>query len=63
MVPQTEEQVSADIPGTDVASSLSTPRSGTKLAQMVELLQRDNGATLDELIGLTGGLGIRRAPH
>ena len=28
----------------------SAPRGGTKLAQVVELLQRDRGATIDELI-------------
>ena len=30
------------------------PRSGSKLAQVIELLQRGNGATVDELIGCHG---------
>ena len=34
----------------------SAPRGGTKLAQVVELLQRDRGATIDELIEVTGWL-------
>ena len=34
----------------------SSPRGGTKLAQVVELLQRDRGATIDELIEVTGWL-------
>lgn len=40
----------------DAASSPSVPRGGTKLAQVVELLQRDDGATLDELVAATGWL-------
>jgi hypothetical protein len=55
-VAQTKHQVAAETPATDTASSFSTPRSGTKLAQVVELLQRDDGATLDELITSTGWL-------
>ena len=34
----------------------SAPRGGTKLAEVVELLQRDRGATIDELIDATGWL-------
>ena len=34
----------------------SAPREGTKLAQVIELLQRDDGATIDELIAATGWL-------
>jgi hypothetical protein len=34
----------------------SYPRSGTKLAQVVELLQQDRGASIAELIVLTGWL-------
>ena len=34
----------------------SAPRGGTKLAQVVELLQRDRGATINELMGATGWL-------
>jgi len=36
--------------------SLSAPRGGTKLAQVLELLQRDCGATLEELIAATDWL-------
>jgi hypothetical protein len=32
------------------------PRRGSKLAQVIELLQRDHGATIDELIAATGWL-------
>jgi Protein of unknown function (DUF3489) len=34
----------------------SAPRGGSKLAQVIELLQRDRGATIDELIAATGWL-------
>ena len=34
----------------------SAPRGGTKLAEVVELLQRDRGTTIDELIDATGWL-------
>ena len=34
----------------------SAPRGGTKLAEVVELLRRDRGATIDELIDATGWL-------
>ena len=34
----------------------SAPRGGTKLAQVVELLQQDRGATINELMGATGWL-------
>jgi hypothetical protein len=34
----------------------SSPRGGTKLAQVVELLQQDRGASIDELIVVTGWL-------
>jgi hypothetical protein len=34
----------------------SFPRGGTKLAQVVELLQQDRGASIDELIAVTGWL-------
>jgi hypothetical protein len=32
------------------------PRRGSKLAQVIELLQRENGATVDELMAATGWL-------
>jgi len=34
----------------------SAPRGGSKLAQVIELLQRDDGATIGELIAATGWL-------
>jgi len=34
----------------------SAPRGGSKLAQVIELLQRNHGATVDELIAATGWL-------
>ena len=49
------QQPTADVPPAD-AASLSAPRGGTKLAQVLELLQRDQGATLNELVVTTGWL-------
>ena len=34
----------------------SAPRSGSKLARVIALLERDHGATIEELIGATGWL-------
>jgi hypothetical protein len=34
----------------------SAPRDGTKLAQVIKLLRRDDGATIDDLIATTGWL-------
>ena len=47
-------EATADVPAT--APSLSAPRGGTKLARVLELLQRDCGATLEELIAATDWL-------
>ena len=52
---------SASDPSRDATSKTaprhpSAPRGGTKLAQVVELLQQDRGATINELIGATGWL-------
>jgi hypothetical protein len=44
----------ADVPAS--VPSLSAPRGGTKLARVLELLQRDCGATLEELIAATDWL-------
>lgn len=47
------------IPTTTSATTASTapaPRQGTKIARVVELLQRDEGVKLDELIAVTGWL-------
>jgi hypothetical protein len=37
-------------------TSLAPPREGTKISNVLELLQRDQGATLDEVIAATGWL-------
>ena len=48
---------SVEIPPTELAPvSPAAPRSGSKLARVIELLRRDYGATLDELIAATGWL-------
>jgi hypothetical protein len=38
------------------APTATAPRQGTKIARVIELLQRDQGARLDELIAATGWL-------
>ena len=38
------------------APTATAPRQGTKIARMIELLQRDQGARLEELIAATGWL-------
>jgi hypothetical protein len=48
-------QSAAEDPTTN-AMRPSTPRAGTKLALILELLERDCGATLQELIAATGWL-------
>ena len=40
----------------DLTSGPDAPRSGTKIAQVLALLRRDQGATLDQLVTLTGWL-------
>ena len=47
-------EATADVPA--AAPSPSAPRGGTKLARVLELLQRDCGATLEELIAATDWL-------
>jgi hypothetical protein len=47
-------EATADVPA--AAPSLSAPRGGTKLARVLQLLQRDCGATLEELIAATDWL-------
>ena len=49
----TPEVVEATADAPAAARSLSAPRGGTKLARVLELLQRDCGATLEELIAAT----------
>jgi hypothetical protein len=48
-------QTIAETPGTDAAPP-SAPRAGSKLARVLELLRRDCGATLEELIVATDWL-------
>jgi Protein of unknown function (DUF3489) len=48
-------QTTAEVPITDGMRS-PAPRGGTKLARVLELLQRDCGATLEELTAATGWL-------
>jgi Protein of unknown function (DUF3489) len=63
-VPNTNDGASEAKTGADVTASQSAmtpragtaPRQGTKIARVVELLQRDQGANLDELIAATGWL-------
>ncbi len=45
-----------DKPNSGVAASPTSPRGGTKIAQVIELLQRSDGATLAELVAATGWL-------
>src|SRR3984957_16155294 len=47
-------EATAEVPA--AAPSPSAPRAGTKLARVLELLQRDCGATLEELIAATDWL-------
>lgn len=56
--PEPDSGVAAaiDEPNSGVASSPLSPRSGTKIAQVIELLQRSDGATLAELVAATGWL-------
>jgi uncharacterized protein DUF3489 len=49
------QQPDAEVPTTDAARPLA-PREGTKLARVLELLQRDCGATIEELITATNWL-------
>jgi hypothetical protein len=44
-------EATSDVPA--AAPSLSAPRGGTKLARLVELLQRDQGAMITELVAAT----------
>jgi len=63
-VPNTNDGASEAKAGASVTATQSAttaragtaPRQGTKIARVVELLQRDQGANLDELIAATGWL-------
>jgi Protein of unknown function (DUF3489) len=61
--PNTGEDPSNANSATNTVTAIATsapkspaPRQGTKIARVVELLQRDQGARLDELIATTGWL-------
>src|SRR5271166_2735473 len=56
-VPQnTNEDSSKAKTAATVATTATAPRQGTKIARVIELLQRDQGAKLEELISATGWL-------
>jgi hypothetical protein len=64
---------SVEVDQTTAASTASaSPRTGTKLAGVIALLERENGASIDELIAATGWLahttraamtGLRKRGH
>ena len=51
-----DQAAAIDEPNSGVAPSALSPRSGSKIAQVIELLQRSDGATLAELVAATGWL-------
>ena len=54
--PGSDPAAAIDRPNSNVASTPTSPRGGTKIAQVIELLQRGDGATLAELVAATGWL-------
>ena len=54
--PGSDPAAAIDKPNSGVAPSPMSPRGGTKIAQVIELLQRCDGATLAELVAATGWL-------
>ena len=54
--PGSETATAIDKPNSGVGSTPTSPRVGTKIAQVIELLQRGDGATLAELVAATGWL-------
>ena len=54
--PCSDPAAAIDKPNSYVASPPTSPRGGTKIAQVIELLQRGDGATLAELVAATGWL-------
>jgi len=50
------ETTDESLPPEPTLADPRAPRGGSKLAQVIELLQRDHGATIDELIATTGWL-------
>jgi hypothetical protein len=51
-----ENATAADASASGEAPIATAPREGTKIANVIALLQRDQGATLDELIAATNWL-------
>ena len=54
--PGSDREAVIDEPNSGVASTPRSPRGGTKVAQVIELLRRGDGATLAELVAETGWL-------
>jgi len=54
--PCSDPATAIDKPSSYGASPPTSPRGGTKIAQVIELLQRGDGATLAELVAATGWL-------
>jgi hypothetical protein len=54
--PGSDPAAAIDEPNSGVAPTPTSPRGGTKIAQVIELLQRGDGATLAELVAATGWL-------
>ena len=54
--PGSDRAAAIDKPNSGVASTPTSPRSGTKIARVIELLQRCDGATLAELVAGSGWL-------
>jgi hypothetical protein len=54
--PGSDLAAAREAPDGGVVSSPSSPRSGTKIAQVIDLLRRSDGVTLPELVAATGWL-------
>ena len=54
--PGSDRAAPVDKRNSGVASAPTSPRGGTKIARVIELLQRGDGATLAELVASTGWL-------
>jgi Protein of unknown function (DUF3489) len=54
--PSSDSPDAIDGQNSSVASTPTSPRDGTKIAQVVELLRRGGGLTLAELVAVTGWL-------
>jgi hypothetical protein len=53
-VPPTKRRAKAAKPGKAVPVEKPTPRAGTKQAQMIEMLRRPEGATVEQIAAVTG---------